>query len=190
MEVLSSRQLEPRIENQESIMYRCTSDASLETSSALNIDSKIGENGCFQKTNQSETTSKVPPKKVTPESSTETASVVIVEPLSESEHLGLGGKIRHILESFNLEDFWHALVLGKKKSKNVNKWRIKLATRFPANGLGRGHGFSVWTKSGNPYKVSNCLTLYSSSSVFLRRHKVKRSQRDCATCSSASPPYS
>ena len=113
MEGLSSRQLEPRIENQESIMYRCTSDASLETSSALNIDSKIGENGCFQITNQSETTSKVPPKKVTPESSTETASVVIEEPLSEVEHLGLGGKIRQILESFNLEDFWHALVLGK-----------------------------------------------------------------------------
>ena len=112
MEVLSSRQLEPRIANQESIMYRCTSDASLETSSFPKDDSQIGKDGCFQITNQSETTSKVPPKRVSPEPSTETTSVVIEEPLSESEHLGLGGKIRQILESFNLEDFWHALVLG------------------------------------------------------------------------------
>ena len=113
MEVLSSSQLEPRIENQELIMYRCTSGASLDTFPFPKDDSQIGKDGCFQITKQSETTSMVPPKKVTPESSTETASVVIVEPLSESEHLGLGGKIRQILESFNLEDFWHALVLGK-----------------------------------------------------------------------------
>ena len=111
MEVLSSSQLEPRIENQESIMYRCSSDASLETFPFPKDDSQIGKDDCFQI--KSETTLKVPPKKVTPESSSETTSVVIEEPLSESEHLGLGGKIRQIHESFNLEDFWHALVLGK-----------------------------------------------------------------------------
>ena len=63
----------------------------------------------FQITNQSENVSKAPSEKVMYDDNPSRS----IEALSENEDLGFFGRIRQIVESFNMEDFWHALFLGK-----------------------------------------------------------------------------
>ena len=94
-----STELDPtQLLNQEVSMYRCTSDTSLEIySTATSGVQMVDEN-----TNYSE--------KYVSGDNTDDASIAIE---SESENLGFSGKSSQILESFNLDDFWHALILGK-----------------------------------------------------------------------------
>ena len=94
-----STELDPtQLLNQEVSMYRCTSDTSLEIySTATSGVQMVDEN-----TNYSE--------KYVSGDNTDDASIVIE---SESENLGFSGKSSQILECFNLDDFWHALILGK-----------------------------------------------------------------------------
>ena len=66
----------------------------------------------FQITDQSENVSKAPSEKVMSGVSTDHPPRAI-EALSESEDLGFSGRSSQIIESFNMEDFWHALFLGK-----------------------------------------------------------------------------
>ena len=100
-------------QKQELAMYRCTSeDTSLHIYSparTTSLQMEKEDSVRFQITNQSENVSKAPSEKIimdNPQTAMEGA-------LSEDEDLGFIGRSRKIVESFNMEDFWHALFLGK-----------------------------------------------------------------------------
>ena len=99
------------LKNKKLAMYKCTSDTSLDIYSAATSGVQIAKEDCvrFQITDHSENVPKAPSEKVLPESNTDHPPRAI-EALSESEDLGSIGRI---VESFNMEDFWHALFLGK-----------------------------------------------------------------------------
>ena len=109
---MSSTELVPELlRKQELAMYRCTSDTSLEIYSAATsrVETATDDSVRFQIINQSEIVLKAPSEKVIYDNNPPRA----IEPLSESEDLGFIGRSRQIAESFNMEDFWHALFLGK-----------------------------------------------------------------------------
>ena len=92
-------------------LYKCTSDTSLDIFSPAKTSGQMAKEDSvrFQITNQSENVSKAPSEKVTYDDNPSRS----IEALSENEDLGFFGRIRQIVESFNMEDFWHALFLGK-----------------------------------------------------------------------------
>ena len=92
-------------------MFRCTSDNSLDIYSTATSGFQMAKDNCvrFQITNQSGDVLKAPSEKVISDNNPPR----MIEPLSESGDLGLFGRSRKIVESFNMEDFWHALFLGK-----------------------------------------------------------------------------
>ena len=99
-------------QKQELTLYKCTSDTSLDIySSAKTSRLQMAKEDSvrFQITNQSENVSKAPSEKVMYDDNPSRS----IEALSENEDLGFFGRIRQIVESFNMEDFWHALFLGK-----------------------------------------------------------------------------
>ena len=100
----STRELQQK--KQELAMYKCTSDTSLEIYSPARtsgLQMAKEDSVRFQITNQLEkgqTSILENPPRAT-------------EALSENEDLGIMERSRQIIESFNMEDFWHALFLGK-----------------------------------------------------------------------------
>ena len=97
---------------QELTLYKCTSDTSLDIySSAKTSRLQMAKEDSvrFQITNQLENVLQAPSEKVIYDDNPPRS----IEALSENEDLGFLGRIRQIVESFNMEDFWHALFLGK-----------------------------------------------------------------------------
>ena len=101
----STRELEQK--KQEVAMYKCTSDTSLEIYSPARTSGQLQmakeDSVHFQITNQPEKGQALILEN----------SPRATEALSENEDLGIIERSRHIIESFNMEDFWHALFLGK-----------------------------------------------------------------------------
>ena len=99
------------LKNKKLAMYKCTSDTSLDIYSAATspVQMENEDSVCFQITNQSENVSKALSEKVLSGSNTDHPPSA-VEAFSEREDLGFSGRM---IESFNMEDFWHALFLGK-----------------------------------------------------------------------------
>ena len=92
-------------------LYKCTSDTSLDIFSPAKTSGQMAKEDSvrFQITNQLESVLKAPSEKVIYDDNPPRS----IEALSENEDLGFLGRIGQIVESFNMEDFWHALFLGK-----------------------------------------------------------------------------
>ena len=111
----SASELDPAAlqQKQELAMYRlCTSHTSLHIYSPAKtsgVQMAKEDSVRFQITNQSENVSKAPSEKVIYDDNPPRE----IEALGENEDLGFFGRSRQIVESFNMEDFWHALFLGK-----------------------------------------------------------------------------
>ena len=93
-------------------VYRCTSDTSLTIYSTATSSVQMAKDDSvrFQMTNQSGDVSQS--ERVISDNNNNNPPRA-TEPLSEIQEFGFFGRSQQIVESFNMDDFWHALFLGK-----------------------------------------------------------------------------